>query len=286
MLNSEGTPPAIDRTVADIRQRVGAWRQAGDRTALVPTMGALHEGHLALVRAAKKAAERTVVSIFVNPTQFAPTEDLDTYPKNEEADVEALARLDVDAVFAPSAREMYPPGFATSVTVGGVATDLETDFRPQFLTGVATVVTKLLLACTPDYAIFGEKDYQQLLVIRRVTCDLGIPATIIGHPTIRESDGLALSSRNAYLTPAERAIAPTLYKSLARAAAAIRAGAPIHRILSAASSDLRVAGFKVDYVELRNAETLAPVVDAKSEPLRLLAAAWLGKTRLIDNIPA
>jgi pantoate--beta-alanine ligase len=282
---SETSSPPVDRTVADIRRRVAAWRQASERIALVPTMGALHEGHFALVRKARDLADRVVVSVFVNPTQFAPTEDLESYPRNEDADRAALARLGVDAVFAPSVEDIYPAGFATSVAVAGPAEGLETEFRPHFLPGVATVVAKLLIACAPDSAIFGEKDYQQLLVIRRMVTDLGIPVAIIAHPTVREADGLALSSRNAYLSPEERQIAPGLHKSLSRAAAAIRAGAPIERVLSAAGADLRVAGFRVDYVDARNAETLAPIIDPKSEPLRLLAAAWLGKTRLIDNIP-
>jgi pantoate--beta-alanine ligase len=249
-------------------------------------MGALHEGHLALVRRARDVAARVVVSVFVNPTQFAPTEDFASYPRNEAADLAALGQFGVDAVFAPSVGEIYPDGFATSIAVAGPAEGLETDFRPHFFGGVATVVAKLLIACVPDCAVFGEKDYQQLMVIRRLVADLGLPVEIVAEPTIREPDGLALSSRNAYLSPTERQTAPALHKSLNRAAAAIRAGAPVERVLSASAADLRVAGFRVDYVALRNAETLAPVIDVKQEPLRLLAAAWLGKTRLIDNIPA
>jgi pantoate--beta-alanine ligase len=276
--------PAIDRTVAGIRARVGAWRGQSEKVALIPTMGALHEGHLALIRVALETADRTVVSIFVNPTQFGANEDFGTYPRNEEADLAALAELGVDAVFAPSVEEMYPEGFATEVRVAGPAEGLETDFRPHFFSGVATVVAKLLIACTPDSAIFGEKDYQQLLVIKRAVADLGIPVEIRGCPTVREADGLALSSRNAYLSPQEREIAPLLHRALLRAAAALHTGAPPSRVLPAANNDLREAGFRVDYFELRNAETLAPVNDPKTEPLRLLAAAWLGKTRLIDNI--
>jgi pantoate--beta-alanine ligase len=277
--------PTVDRTVAEIRARVAIWQGASEKVALVPTMGALHEGHLALIRAAKRNADRTIVSIFVNPTQFGPNEDFGTYPRNEGADLADLAELGVDVVFAPSVDEMYPEGFATAINVAGPSEGLETEFRPHFFGGVATVVAKLLLACAPDSAIFGEKDYQQLLVIRRMVADLGIPVEVVGWPTVREADGLALSSRNAYLSPEEREIAPALHKALVRAAAAIRAGAPVHRVLSAASNDLRTAGFKVDYFALRNAETLAAVNDPKKEPLRLLAAAWLGKTRLIDNIP-
>lgn len=278
------TPP-IDRTVADIRQRVDRLRPTGERTALVPTMGALHEGHAALVRAARAQAERTVVSIFVNPTQFGPKEDLATYPRTWDADLAVLSNLGVDAVFAPNVTEMYPDGFATSVTVDGPGTGLETDFRPRFLTGVATVVAKLLIACAPDIAIFGEKDYQQLLVIRRMAADFALPVEIVGHPTVREVDGLALSSRNAYLSPDERRIAPVLYRTLNGAAAAIRAGKPFDQVLGGARADLRQATFKVDYVELRHAKTLASVAEITAEPLRLLAAARLGKTRLIDNIP-
>jgi pantoate--beta-alanine ligase len=277
------TPP-IDRTVAAMRWRVGGWHQASERVALVPTMGALHDGHLALVKAAKEKAARVVVSIFVNPTQFAPHEDFAAYPRDEAKDLAGLAALGVDAVFAPNVDEMYPAGFVTSISVGGPSEGLETAFRPHFFGGVATVVAKLFIACAPDMAIFGEKDYQQLLVIRRMAADLGLPVEVTGHPTIREPDGLALSSRNAYLSPEERAKAPALNKALIRAGSAIRAGAPVARVLSAASVDLKAAGFRVDYVELRNAQTLAPVTDVKTEKLRVLAAAWLGKTRLIDNV--
>lgn len=283
---SSSTAPPTDRSIAEIRRRVAAWRLAGDNVALIPTMGALHEGHLALVRSGRELAARTVVSIFVNPTQFAPSEDLATYPRNEAADLAALVGLGVDAVFAPTVEEMYPAGFATSVTLKGPAVGLESDFRPHFLAGVATVVAKLLIACVPDAAIFGEKDYQQLLVIRRMAADLGLPVSIIGYPTIREDDGLAMSSRNVYLSPGERKTAPVLHNTLVRAGEAVRSGMPVDRALSDANAGLRKAGFDVDYVELRSADSLAPVTDPKREPLRLLAAAWLGKTRLIDNIPA
>jgi pantoate--beta-alanine ligase len=286
MNHANVTSPPVDPTVAEIRRRAAGWRQAGERIALVPTMGALHAGHIALVGAAGAQADRTVVSIFLNPTQFGPSEDLANYPRTWEADLAALARLGVDAVFAPNVAEMYPDGFATTVAVAGPGLGLETDFRPQFLTGVATVVSKLLIACMPDVAVFGEKDYQQLLVIRRMAADLGLPMTIIGHPTVREADGLALSSRNTYLSPDERRAAPALYKALSDAAAAIGGGTPVDQALGGARADLRQAGFTVDYVELRNAETLAPVADLAGEPLRLLAAARIGKTRLIDNIAA
>jgi pantoate--beta-alanine ligase len=277
--------PPVDRTIAALRSRVAAWRKAGESVALVPTMGALHEGHLALVRAARERSRHAVVSIFVNPTQFAPNEDFKAYPRDEATDLAKLATVATDAVFAPTVAEMYPEGFATSVAVGGPSAGLETDFRPHFFGGVATVVAKLLLACLPDVAIFGEKDYQQLLVVRRMVADLAIPVTIIGHPTLREPDGLARSSRNAYLSPAERTVAPKLNQALREAAAAIANGKPIQEALAAARATLASAGFAVDYIELRNADTLSPVTDPKREPLRLLAAARLGKTRLIDNIP-
>ncbi len=277
-------PPPVDRSVADIRRRVGKWRQAGDRIALVPTMGALHAGHVALIRAASSQADRTVVSVFVNPTQFGPNEDLASYPRTWDADLQTLTELAVDAVFAPTVGEMYPHGFSTSVTVAGPGLGLETDFRPQFLTGVATVVSKLLIACAPDAAIFGEKDYQQLLVVRRMVTDLGLPIAIVGHPTVREADGLAQSSRNTYLTQTERQAAPALYNALRIAAAAILAGMPAEAALSDSRIVLQEEGFSVDYFELRNADTLAIVDNLETEPLRLLAAARLGKTRLIDNI--
>jgi pantoate--beta-alanine ligase len=225
------------------------------------------------------------VSIFVNPTQFGPKEDFAAYPRNEAADLASLTALGVDAVFAPTLEEMYPEGFATTVTVAGPALGLESDARPHFFTGVATVVAKLLLACQPDIAMFGEKDYQQLLVVRRMVADLALPVTIHGHPTVRAPDGLALSSRNAYLSEEERAVAPRLHAVLQTAAAAIRSGAEARAALGAASRALADAGFRVDYVALRNAVTLAAVADPSKEPLRLLAAARLGRTRLIDNIP-
>jgi pantoate--beta-alanine ligase len=277
--------PPVDPTVAEIRRRVGGWRQAGERIALVPTMGALHDGHIALVNAAKAQADRTVVSIFLNPTQFGPGEDLATYPKTWEADLAALASLGVDAVFAPNVAEVYPDGFATAVTVAGPGLGLETDFRPQFLTGVATVVAKLLIACMPDIAIFGEKDYQQLLVIRRMATDLDIATAIIGAPTVREPDGLAMSSRNAYLTPGERETAGTFAKVLREAASSISAGGDPDAVLARARKALKALGIAtVDYLEIRHAETLAPVMDGPTVQRRLFAAVVIGKTRLIDNI--
>jgi pantoate--beta-alanine ligase len=274
----------IVRTVSELRRLVAAWRKAGEAVALVPTMGALHAGHLALARDARGRAARTLVSIFVNPTQFGPTEDFARYPRAEAADVAKLAEVGVDAVYAPAAAEVYPTGFATTIAVAGPAEGLETDFRPHFFKGVATVVAKLLLSSRPDYAIFGEKDYQQLIVIQRMVADLDIPVEIIGYPTIREGDGLALSSRNAYLSPAERAIAPHLYCALTLAGSRLCDGSPADVAIAASQKELAEAGFRIDYLALRNADSLAPVVDVHREPLRLLAAAWLGKTRLIDNV--
>jgi pantoate--beta-alanine ligase len=278
------TPPPVDRTIAGLRSRVSAWRRDGARVGLVPTMGALHHGHLALIDTIRASVDRVVVSIFVNPAQFAPTEDFAAYPRDEASDLARLGGTPTDAVFAPDVVEMYPEGFATTVAVGGPALGLESDFRPHFFAGVATVVSKLLLASLPDVAIFGEKDYQQLAVIRRMVADLSIPTEIAGHPTMREPDGLALSSRNAYLSPQERRIAPRLFAVLNEAAVGIRGQDEPLEVLLRAHRALSEVGFKVDYVELRNAKTLAPVVEPANEPLRLLAAARLGKTRLIDNI--
>lgn len=247
-------------------------------------MGALHAGHLALVRNARRSADRVIVSVFVNPTQFAPTEDFGAYPRDLDGDLGKLASVGADAVFAPTTPEMYPAGFSTEIRVGGPSAGLETDFRPHFFAGVATVVAKLLVAVGPDVAVFGEKDFQQLLVVRRLVADLRLPVGIIGHPVEREPDGLALSSRNAYLSPAERATAPTLHAALAAAATSIRAGADADATLAAARARLADAGFVVDYVELRNAADLSPVDRTSTGPLRLLAAARLGRTRLIDNI--
>jgi pantoate--beta-alanine ligase len=277
--------PVIVRTVAALRELVGGWRRDRASLGLVPTMGALHAGHVALVAEARRRATRTVASVFVNPTQFGPREDFARYPRNEAADVDTLAAAGIDAVFAPAPGEIYPAGFATTVCLAGPAEGLESDSRPHFFKGVATVVAKLLLSCLPDCAVFGEKDYQQLIVIRRMAADLTLPVEIVGHPTVREPDGLAMSSRNAYLSAAERRTAPALHRLLADAAADIRSGRAGADAAAAAAGQLAATGFRVDYVALRNALTLAPVTDAESEPLRLLAAAWLGTTRLIDNVP-
>jgi len=277
--------PTIHRTVDELRATRAAWRRDGLRVAMVPTMGALHSGHLELVRAARERADRVIVTIFVNPTQFGPTEDFSAYPRTEAGDIEKLAELGVEAVFAPNAAEMYPSGFATTVSLAGPAHGLETDFRPGFFAGVATVVSKLLIAGFPDVALFGEKDYQQLMVVRQMARDLRLPTEIVGLPTIREPDGLALSSRNAYLSPEERQTAVVLSSVMRQSADAIRAGNDVAATLDKGRDELTAAGFRVDYLVLRNAETLAEIVDAQTEPRRMLAAAWLGKTRLIDNIP-
>ena len=276
--------PAIVRTVADLRAQVNAWRLAGERVAMVPTMGALHQGHLSLVEEGFRRADRVVVSIFVNPTQFAPHEDFQTYPRTEVSDVEKLATLGTDLVFAPNALEMYPLGSVTRIEIAGPALGLETDFRPHFFGGVATVVAKLLVACGPDIAIFGEKDYQQLAVVRQMVRDLMLPVEIVGGTTVREVDGLAMSSRNAYLTPEERAVAPRLHAEMQKVAATVRDGGDAATALAGAKDALLAAGFRqVDYLEIRNAITLALPSEA-GEPLRLLAALWLGRTRLIDNM--
>jgi pantoate--beta-alanine ligase len=278
-------PLPIVRTVAALRREVELWRGAGERVGLVPTMGALHRGHLALVARARELSGRVVASLFVNPTQFAPTEDLARYPRDEAADAAKLAASGCDLLYAPSGDEIYPPGFATTVDPGPIALRLCGPFRPGHFKGVATVVTKLLLQARPDIACFGEKDYQQLQVIRRVVRDLDIAVRIEGVATVREPDGLALSSRNAYLSAAERAIAPLLHRTLAEAAERARAGAAPREIEAHAIAALRAAGFtRVDYVELTDAATLEPLARL-DRPARILAAAWLGTTRLIDNLP-
>lgn len=267
-------------TVPELRATLAPLRPA--RIGLVPTMGALHEGHLALVRRARELSDHVVVSIFVNPTQFAPHEDFGAYPRTLDADLAKLAGL-ADFVFAPNAREMYPDGFATQVTVGGPSTGLETDFRPHFFAGVATVVTKLFTAALPDIAVFGEKDYQQLLVVTRLAADLNLGVEVIAHPTAREADGLALSSRNAYLSAEERKIAGHMNRILREACDRARQDGP--RVAEQwAIRALKDAGFAtVDYVAIRDAATLA-MVEAIDSPARILAAAKVGGTRLIDNM--
>jgi pantoate--beta-alanine ligase len=270
--------------IAGLRAEIAGYRRAGERVGLVPTMGALHEGHLSLVREIQKRAKRTVVSIFVNPAQFAPHEDFDRYPRDIASDSTKLAPEGVDLIFAPSVAEMYPKGFATKIETGGPSEGLETDFRPHFFAGVATVVSKLLIAAMPDVAIFGEKDYQQLLVIRRMVADLRLPIEIPGGAIVREPDGLALSSRNAYLSAGERKIAGHLNRVLKDAIARALAGSAIGEAQTSAEAALRSAGFaSVDYIAIRDAETLAKI-DSLSRPARILAAAKVGATRLIDNM--
>jgi pantoate--beta-alanine ligase len=279
--------PLVVRTIKTLDRTTGGYRDAGERLALVPTMGALHAGHLALVRRARRRADRVAVSIFVNPAQFAPTEDFASYPRSFETDVAALRDEGVDLVWAPPREVMYPEGFATSVTVKEPATvDLEDRFRPHFFGGVATVVAKLFAQCRPDFAMFGEKDYQQLKTVIRLAADLDLKVHIIGVPTVREKDGLALSSRNLYLAPAERAVAPMLYRTLKESAMRIAGGEPIARVTSEGWLAIEAAGFAVDYFEARHADTLRRIETAEDGPLRLLVAARLGKTRLIDNIAA
>lgn len=274
----------VIRTLPKLERALAACRAKRHSIALVPTMGALHAGHFSLVRIAHRRAERVVVSIFVNPTQFAPDEDLNTYPRTLSADLAALAELKTDLVWAPSVATMYPQGFATRIVPEGAATvGLEDAFRPHFFAGVATVVAKLLIQCAPDVALFGEKDYQQLKVVTRLARDLGLKTRIVGAPIVREADGLALSSRNRYLSPSERAAAPTLYRVLKECAGRIAAGAPIAAVLEGGRTTISRAGFVLDYLEARNAETLAPPA-AAAEPLRLLVAARIGETRLIDNM--
>jgi pantoate--beta-alanine ligase len=282
------TKPAIEmvRTVADLRAVVAAWRDEGMSVGLIPTMGALHEGHLALARTAKAECDRAVASIFVNPTQFGPSEDLDRYPRREAEDAAALAALGVELIFAPSVDEMYPEGFVTTVSVAGVAERLEGAHRPGHFAGVTTVVSKLLIQARADRAYFGEKDYQQLRVVTRMARDLDIATTIVGVPTVREPDGLALSSRNEYLSPEQRAVAPALNRALVETAAAVAAGDEAGKAAAAAEAALIAAGFDaVDYVAVADAETLEPIETMAGRPARVLAAAFLGKTRLIDNVP-
>jgi len=275
----------ILRSVAALREQVAQWRKAGLRVAFVPTMGALHDGHLSLVKAGLAEADRVLVSIFVNPTQFGPNEDFAAYPRTEEADVAKLAQAGAQAVYAPSVEEMYPQGASTTVHVAGVSEGLCGTFRPGHFDGVATVVSKLLNQAQPDVALFGEKDFQQLQVIRRLARDLDLPVAIRGVATLREADGLAMSSRNAYLSPAERAIAPALYRTLSEAAAHLQGGADAEPVLKGGIEAILEAGFgSVDYLELRSAEDLAPLARL-DRPARLIVAARLGRARLIDNIP-
>ncbi len=279
------TQPTLLPDIAALRTQTRLWRNAGESIALVPTMGALHAGHISLVEKAKTRAKRVVTTIFVNPTQFAPTEDFAKYPRTLEADIAKLAEAGADAAFTPAPDDIYPPGFCTTISLRGPATaDLEDRFRPTHFQGVATVVAKLLLQALPDVAIFGEKDFQQLAVIRQMTADLDIPVEILGAPTMREADGLAMSSRNVYLSEEERAAAPMLHRGMSRAAQRIRDGEAMEAALAPARSRLMAAGFEIDYLEVRDATTLATVQGRYRKGLRMLIAARLGRTRLIDNI--
>jgi pantoate--beta-alanine ligase len=275
---------SVVRSLGPLRARVQAWRAAGESVALVPTMGALHRGHLELVQLAKVRCRRAVASVFVNPTQFAPHEDFDRYPRDEAGDLAKLASVGCDLVWAPDRAQMYPEGFATKVVPGGAAEGLESDFRPHFFAGVATVCCKLFTQVAPDVAVFGEKDYQQLAVVRQMVRDLDLPLQIAGAETVREADGLAMSSRNAYLSPEERRIAPLIHRTIGEVAVAAAGSGNLAEAVAEGRAALVRAGFKVDYLEVRDAETLRTVATGTGRPLRVLAAAWLGKTRLIDNV--
>jgi pantoate--beta-alanine ligase len=277
---------SVVRSLGPLRAQVRAWREAGDRIALIPTMGALHRGHLELVRLARTHCRRAVASIFVNPAQFAPHEDFDRYPRDEAGDLAKLASAGCDLVWAPDRAQMYPEGFATRVVPGGAAEGLESDFRPHFFAGVATVCCKLFTQVAPDIAVFGEKDYQQLCVVRQMVRDLDLPLEIAGAETVREADGLAMSSRNAYLSADERGVAALLHRTIAGIAGIASARGNVASAIAAGKAALEAAGFKVDYLEVREAETLRPAAPDAAQPLRVLVAAWLGKTRLIDNVAA
>ena len=275
----------IARNLRSLRSAVAAFRKKRESVALVPTMGALHRGHLTLVKEAQRRADRVVVSIFVNPTQFAPHEDFGSYPRTFDTDIAALTESRADLVWAPTAQIMYPDGFALKIEPAGAAkAGLEDKFRPHFFGGVATVVAKLFLQVTPDVALFGQKDYQQLRVITQLASDLDLPLKVVGIPTVRERDGLALSSRNAYLSEDERACAPMLARVLNACAGRINRREPVEMVLEEGVTELTHAGFAVDYLEARHALTLTPVASLKDGPIRLLVAAKLGTTRLIDNL--
>jgi pantoate--beta-alanine ligase len=277
--------PIIARTVPALRRAVDDYRKRKATIALVPTMGALHDGHVSLVRLAKQRASRVIVSIFVNPTQFAPTEDFGSYPRTWKSDLAKLAAEEVDIVWHPAVHAMYPEGFATRIVPEGPAlAGLEDRFRPHFFGGVATVVGKLFTQCGPDVAIFGEKDFQQLRVVTQMARDLDLGVRVIGSRTMRERDCLAMSSRNVYLSPEERKIAPTLYRAMKESGGRIRAGGAIEPAMAGGIDMIKAAGFALDYFEVRHAETLAPVTSRKDGRLRILVAARIGSTRLIDNI--
>jgi len=275
----------IARTVPTLRRAMDGLRAKKATTALVPTMGALHDGHVSLVRLAKRRAKRVIVSIFVNPAQFAPTEDFGSYPRTWKADVARLAAENVDLIWNPDVETMYPAGFATKILPEGPAiAGLEDRFRPHFFGGVATVVGKLFTQVRPDFAIFGEKDFQQLRVVTRMAGDLDLGVKVIGSKTVRERDGLAMSSRNVYLSADQRRVAPELYRAMKASAQALRAGEDIATAMAQGAALVTAAGFALDYFELRHAETLAPVTSVEDGPMRILVAARIGATRLIDNI--
>jgi pantoate--beta-alanine ligase len=277
--------PMIVRTVPALRRALDGLRARKSTIALVPTMGALHDGHVSLVRLAKRRATKVIVSIFVNPAQFAPTEDFGSYPRTWKADVAKLAAEKVDLIWNPDVKTMYPDGFATQVlTEGPAIVGLEDRFRPHFFGGVTTVVGKLFTQCRPDFAIFGEKDFQQLRVVTRMAGDLDLGVKVVGSQTVREGDGLAMSSRNLYLSPDQRRSAPELHRALQESARRLRAGENIEAAMAAGAEIIATAGFTLDYFEVRHAETLAPLASPKDGPMRILVAAKIGKTRLIDNI--
>ena len=277
--------PIVARTVPALRRAVDSIRARKATVALVPTMGALHDGHVSLVRLARRRAAKVVVSIFVNPTQFAPSEDFSSYPRTWKSDMAKLSAEAVDLVWHPDVKTMYPDGFATRIVPEGPATaGLEDRFRPHFFGGVATVVGKLFTQVRPDFAIFGEKDYQQLRVVARMAADLDLGVKVIGSKTVRERDGLAMSSRNVYLSDDERRVANELFRAMKESAARLRGGEDVELAMLAGPEMIKAAGFAVDYFELRHAESLAPVTSIKDGPTRILVAARLGKTRLIDNM--
>jgi pantoate--beta-alanine ligase len=277
--------PMIVRTVPALRRANDSFRAKKATTALVPTMGALHDGHVSLVRLAKRRATKVIVSIFVNPAQFAPSEDFSSYPRTWKADVARLAAENVDLIWNPDVKTMYPDGFATKILTEGPATvGLEDRFRPHFFGGVTTVVGKLFTQCRPDFAVFGEKDFQQLRVVTQMARDLDLGVKVIGSKTVRERDGLAMSSRNIYLSPDERRTAPALYRAMKESASRLRAGDDIEAAMAGGAELALAAGFTLDYFEVRHAETLAPIASVSDGPMRILVAAKLGKTRLIDNV--
>jgi pantoate--beta-alanine ligase len=277
--------PMIVRTVPALRRALDGLGGKKTTTALVPTMGALHDGHVSLVRLAKRRAAKVIVSIFVNPTQFAPSEDFSSYPRTWKADVAKLAAENVDLIWNPDVKTMYPDGFATRILTEGPATaGLEDRFRPHFFGGVATVVGKLFTQVRPDFAVFGEKDFQQLRVVTRMARDLDLGVKVIGSKTVRERDGVAMSSRNVYLSPEERRRAPELYRAMKQSAGRLRAGDDLGAVMAGGAELIANAGFVLDYFEARHADTLAPIASVKDGPVRILVAAKLGKTRLIDNV--